>query len=302
MDKPTPLASEGLRRRGDPGGGGLVHTCTREAGSQLGFEVVRVVMSMARLSAGAGYRYLTRDTCCADAHRAAGTSLTSYYTALGYPPGTWRGDGLAGLGYDGAGRRVGRIRAGAVVTEEAMAAVYGAGRDPVTGDTARCPLPAVQDPHRADPGREPPAPRGLVRCPPGRRGQADRDTETARRMPVAVAGFDLTFTVPKSVSVPWAIADPRHAGGDRGRAPGRGRRRPGPGAVPGAVHPHRQGRLRPGHYAGDGRGRVRAPDTRAGDPNLHTHLVLANRVQAGDGRWRTVEIGSDVDLRVRGPR
>lgn len=106
-------------------------------------------MSMARLSAGAGYRYLTRDTCCADAHRAAGTSLTSYYTALGYPPGTWRGDGLAGLGYDGAGRRVGRIRAGAVVTEEAMAAVYG-GPDatqspatrsvPPTGSTSPSPI------------------------------------------------------------------------------------------------------------------------------------------------------------------
>ena len=34
------------------------------------------------------------------------------------------------------------------------------------------------------------------------------------------------------------------------------------------------------------------PDTRAGDPSLHTHVVLANRVQAGDGRWRTVEVGS----------
>ena len=65
------------------------------------------------------------------------------------PVGDLARDGLAGLGYDGAGRRVGRIRAGAVVTEEAMAAVYG-GPDatqspatrsvPPTGSTSPSPI------------------------------------------------------------------------------------------------------------------------------------------------------------------
>ena len=30
-------------------------------------------------------------------------------------------------------------------------------------------------------------------------------------------------------------------------------------------------------------------DTRTGDPNLHTHVVLANKVQGPDGRWRSVD-------------
>ncbi len=30
-------------------------------------------------------------------------------------------------------------------------------------------------------------------------------------------------------------------------------------------------------------------DTRAGDPNLHTHLVIANKVQGVDGKWRSLD-------------
>jgi len=30
-------------------------------------------------------------------------------------------------------------------------------------------------------------------------------------------------------------------------------------------------------------------DTRAGDPNLHTHVVIANKVQGPDGGWRSVD-------------
>ena len=30
-------------------------------------------------------------------------------------------------------------------------------------------------------------------------------------------------------------------------------------------------------------------DTRTGDPNLHTHVVIANKVQGPDGRWRSVD-------------
>ena len=30
-------------------------------------------------------------------------------------------------------------------------------------------------------------------------------------------------------------------------------------------------------------------DSRAGDPNLHTHVVLANKVQGMDGAWRSVD-------------
>ena len=30
-------------------------------------------------------------------------------------------------------------------------------------------------------------------------------------------------------------------------------------------------------------------DSRKGDPQLHTHVVVANRVQGPDGRWRTLD-------------
>ena len=84
-------------------------------------------MSLHRLSAGAGYQYLLRHTACGDVERDAATPLTAYYTDAGYPPGRWLGAGLAGFA-DGGG-----LVSGTVVTEEQMAAVYGAGRDPITG-------------------------------------------------------------------------------------------------------------------------------------------------------------------------
>ena len=54
-------------------------------------------MSIHPLSAGAGYQYLLRHTASGDVERLAGTPLTAYYTASGYPPGRWAGSGLAGL-------------------------------------------------------------------------------------------------------------------------------------------------------------------------------------------------------------
>jgi hypothetical protein len=87
-------------------------------------------MSISRLSAGAGYRYLTRHTAAGDARPGPGQSLTAYYTATGLPPGRWTGAGLPGLGAsDGTG-----LRPGAVVTEEAMGRLFGTGHDPVTGE------------------------------------------------------------------------------------------------------------------------------------------------------------------------
>jgi hypothetical protein len=122
----------------------------------------RSVMSMARLSAGAGYRYLLRHTAAGDTARSQSTSLVDYYAATGYPAGRWLGSGLTGLN-DGAG-----IPAGSVVTEQALAALY-AGRDPSSGKPLGRPFPTY----------------------------ASVDGKARRH---AVAGFDLTFTVPKSVS------------------------------------------------------------------------------------------------------
>jgi len=83
-------------------------------------------MSMHRLSAGSGFRYLLRHIACGDLQRSAAEPLTSYYAAHGYPAGRWMGAGLIGLGDDLG------IRPGAAVTQEAVGALFGQGRDPLT--------------------------------------------------------------------------------------------------------------------------------------------------------------------------
>lgn len=101
---------------------------------------VVTVMSLARLSAGSGYRYLIRHTAAGDATRAPEASSVDYYAATGNLPGRWAGTGLPGLGGgDGAD-----LVAGAVVAEEGMARRYGAGRDPVTGEPLGRPYPTYR--------------------------------------------------------------------------------------------------------------------------------------------------------------
>lgn len=240
-------------------------------------------MSLHRLSAGAGYQYLLRHTACGDVERDPSTPLTAYYTDEGYPPGRWMGAGLAGFA-GGAG-----LAPGTVVTEEHMAAVYGAGRNPITG----APL------GRAYPTYRTAAERIATRTAALRPELNDEDraesvawivkAETERRMPGAVAGFDLTFTAPKSASVLWALGDPKTQAAVMAahRA-----------AVEEAldfvearalftrVGAHSCAQVRT-------RGMVAAAfdhwDTRTADPNLHTHVVVANKVQGPDGRWRSVD-------------
>lgn len=108
-----------------------------------------------------------------------------------------------------------------------------------------------------------------------------------------VAGFDLTFSVPKSVSTLWAVTDggtqaliaqAHHAAIrdvlallERDFAMTRVGAKGARGAV---AQVEIRGVIATAydHY-----------DSRASDPQLHTHVVVANRVQAvHDGKWRTL--------------
>ena len=206
-----------------------------------------MTVSIKRMSAGDGYRYLMRSVATGDVAHGASTSLTRYYTQTGNPPGVWMGAGLAGRAGSGP-------VSGSSASELQMFRLFGMGQDPTSG---------------ASLGVRP------YRC------------EANGRQ--SVAGFDLTFSVPKSVSVLWALADARTQQ-----------------AVVDAHHGALSSCLRlleknvaatrtgkNGVAQLDVRGLIAAGfdhwDSRAGDPHLHTHLVIANRVQTADGAWRTLD-------------
>ena len=104
-----------------------------------------------------------------------------------------------------------------------------------------------------------------------------------------VAGFDLTFRAPKSVSVLWAIAPADvvrelRAGHDAAVAEALG-------------YLEREGCR--GRRGTDGVVQVRGEgfvgaafvhrSSRAGDPLLHTHVVVGNLVHGPDGRWTALD-------------
>ncbi len=101
----------------------------------------------------------------------------------------------------------------------------------------------------------------------------------------SVPGFDLTFSAPKSVSLTWALGGP-----EAGQAVMDAHHRSVEAALAlhaarGVLDPARRRRrgVRPGlgylAAAFDHR------SSRNGDPQLHTHVLLANATQGPDGRW-----------------
>src|SRR5215213_1512654 len=104
-----------------------------------------------------------------------------------------------------------------------------------------------------------------------------------------VAGYDLTFSPVKSVSTLWAVADPSLAAQIE---------RVHQAAVQDAltfIERHalftRQGRngIRQVNVTGLVAAAFTHRDSRAGDPDLHTHVAVANKVQTLDGRWLSID-------------
>jgi hypothetical protein len=104
-----------------------------------------------------------------------------------------------------------------------------------------------------------------------------------------VAGYDLVFTPVKSVSVLWALGDQAtRVAVEQAHAAAVAR-------AMAYLERHavftRQGAA--GVAQIDTRGLVIAcfdhRDSRNGDPNLHTHAAVANKVQGSDGKWRSID-------------
>ena len=249
--------------------------------------VVWVTVSMRVMSAGHGYRYLTSSVAIGDGQRQSGLPLTAYYTADGTPPGRWLGSGLAGLGD-------GRVRPGDVVEEAQLALLLGEGRDPITGAPLGRAYPRYLSRAERVAARVAQLGAGLDREQRAAAVAAIESAEATRSTRRAVAGFDLTFSVPKSVSVLWALAPAdvqaqivtaHHAAIDDVLR----------------LFEAEVAATRMGADAGDGAvAQVDVTgvsavafdhvDSRAGDPQLHTHVVIANKVQTAlDGKWRSLD-------------
>ncbi|MER7523463.1 MobF family relaxase [Microbacterium oxydans] len=246
-----------------------------------------MTVSMRVMSAGDGYKYLLRTVAAGDGDRSLSTPLTRYYNAEGTPPGRWLGAGVTVLGG-------GRIGVGDQVSEAQLQLLVGMGRDPITGEPLGRAYPEYQsvaeriEAHTAalDPALGP-----ASRAEAAVAIEAEQTERGTRR---AVAGFDFTFSIPKSASVLWAVADAgtqaliadahhaavaevvafmeREVAATRTGATGRD------GAVA-QVDVRGLSATAFDHY-----------DSRAGDPHLHTHVVISNKVQTVlDNKWRSLD-------------
>ncbi|WP_175484300.1 MobF family relaxase, partial [Modestobacter sp. DSM 44400] len=215
-------------------------------------------MSLHKLSAGSGYTYLTRQVAAGDVTARGRGSLGAYYEQRGESPGVWLGGGLAYL--------EGGPRAGDSVSEAQMLALFGHGHHPnavtITSD-------------------------GQTGDGPGAVLLGTPFVTTGPR--VSVAGYDLTFSPVKSVSALWALADPDVAAQVEA-------------AHTAAVTDTIGWLERTAVYTRLGTGGLRQVDvtgllavafthrdSRNGEPDLHAHVAISNKVRTLDGRWRALD-------------
>lgn len=260
--------------------------------------------------------------------RQAGCEL-DYYTGAGEPRGRWLGDGavalglsaeltdsdeellkalLAGCGPDGTRLVAPVLRADPrrrLPAEPLLHAIESTGHEPLDRGLAK---PVAAATRRLATGESPsldvevvrrvseaigvdPVP--LYRAADGKDRYAAAAAHAGEQVDVRRAGLDVTVSAPKSVSVLYALGDPQVAAAAR------------------AAHEHavgeviaylqRHGATAARGHQGDGQradrigtsGLIVAAfdhrSSRAGDPQLHTHLVIPNLVQGVDGRWSAMD-------------
>ena len=189
--------------------------------------------------------------------RSVARGLDDYYAGAGESPGVWTGRGAESLGLVG------------VVGEGDLSRLIS-GLDPATGQRLRSHArPRMITIERIDPTT-------------GERGFEQRELRP-------VAGFDLVFSVPQSVSLLHALGDheTRRLVSDAHDSAWRAAldyleseacvaRRGAAGIV-------RE------HAGGFVAAAFQHRTSRALDPHLHTHVVVANLAQSPDGTWRALE-------------
>src|SRR5436190_12997885 len=191
--------------------------------------------------------------------KSVAAGIDDYYAGRGESPGIWTGQGAASLGLEG-------------VVEDGQLGTLIRGDNPVDGEKLRRRHPKARTitVEKIDPAS----------------GERRLEEKTLR----PVAGFDLVFSVPKSVSLLHAFGDEEtrsavneaHVAAWRAalayledeacvvrRGTGGVGREHGEGFVA-AAYQHRT--------------------SRAQDPHLHTHVIVANMARRpSDGRWRALD-------------
>lgn len=110
-------------------------------------------------------------------------------------------------------------------------------------------------------------------------------TAAARVGGDAITGFDVTFSLPKSASIAWGLADATTQATIHGAHAA---------AVDHTLH-YAERSIFAGRGGADGpvAGVIGAAfdhwESRAGDPQLHTHVVIPCRAQRADGSWCVIE-------------
>ncbi|UOQ61507.1 relaxase domain-containing protein [Leucobacter rhizosphaerae] len=240
------------------------------------------------MSARDGYKYLLRSVVSGDGDRSLSSPLTRYYAEVGNPPGRWLGAGIAQLAD-------GQIATGDEVSEEQLQLLIGMGCDPVTGDPLGRAYPIYSTPAERIEARVAALDPELGPASHAEAVAQIEEEERNRGTRKAVAGYDYTFSLPKSASVLWAvadagtqalIADAHHAAiaeviefMEREVAATRVGSTGTDGGAVAQVDTFGIAATAYDHY-----------DSRANDPHLHTHVVVSNKVRTVlDGKWRSLD-------------
>ena len=284
------------------------------------------MMTLHKLSAGDGYTYYTKEVASADELRRGDRKLGDYYTAEGNPPGQWVGNGIDALGVSGevtedqmkALYGMGLhpdyeqilkqgIADGLKPAQAKNAAKLGRAYyryDQAPPELVRKVEISYDDFQRINHRPASADERRVIRAKVGAisfreaKGRTARDSEelgkyitAATKAPQqAVAGYDMVFSPPKSVSTLWSLADKGwrqiiERAHEKAIQDALGYLEREALATRAGVNGVAQIDVEGGLVAT----KFRHYDSRNGDPQLHDHVVVANKVKGVDGTWRTID-------------
>ncbi|MGP5257290.1 MobF family relaxase [Glutamicibacter ardleyensis] len=275
-------------------------------------------MTLHKLSAGDGYQYYTREVASADELRTGDRTLGDYYTVTGHPPGIWGGRGAKNLGVSGAvteeqmellyglGQHplAGQIDPQTGAKIEAKLGQRYKRFDQFDAALTKKITTAMGDFTRLK-HREPTADeRRIIRAKAGGQhfhqlhGRKPKNKEELSQFisrqthkgSNAVAGYDMVFSPSKSISYLWGVSD-----------------RNVQAAIEKAHHAAIEDAMMyletNAVFTRRGKNGVRSEDvaggliytsfrhydSRDGDPQLHDHIVVSNKVLGMDGKWSALD-------------